>query len=66
MDWQIAVAGGAVAASAAYLVWSVWRAWSGRRSGCGGCGCSTKQASRPEGVTVIPTEQLTIRRRQES
>ncbi len=65
MSWQLAIVLLIVAAAAAYLVRQTWRTWSGAAAGCrGGCGCSRTQAAPPEGkVTLIPSDQLTLRRR---
>jgi hypothetical protein len=65
MGWQLPLVLLIVAVAASYLVWQVWRSWRGSRSGCaGGCGCAKNAApaSSPN-VTLIPADQLTIRRR---
>jgi hypothetical protein len=63
MAWQLAIVVLIVAVAAAYLVRQTWRTWTS--AGCrGGCGCSRTQAAPPEGkVTLIPADQLTLRRR---
>ena len=66
MDWQVYLVFLIVAAAAGYLGRQAWRSWRGRPGGCGGCGCgkkSTAPASGPDRVTIIPVEQLTLRRK---
>ena len=66
LDWQVLLVLAVVAAAAAYLGRQAWRTWRGSKTGCGGgCGCGTKTtaAAKPNGVTLIPAEQLTLRRR---
>lgn len=67
MVWQLVIVALIVAAAAWYLVRATWRMWSGRKSGCGGgCGCSSKSAAPAEKNgqgTLIPVEQITMRRR---
>jgi hypothetical protein len=66
MSWQLAVVALLVAAAALYLARSAWRTWKGAKGGCGGgCGCGTaappaRENGRP---TLIPSEHLTLRRR---
>jgi FeoB-associated Cys-rich membrane protein len=65
-DWQLPLTLLIVLGAAAYLARQVWRSCRGARSGCGGgCGCG-KKAPAPGGtaVTLIPADQLTVRRRQ--
>lgn len=68
MDWQLAAVGLIVAVAGAYLLRRSWRTWFGRKAGgCGsGCHCNTNGAAArgPAGQeTLIPVEQLTLRRR---
>jgi hypothetical protein len=70
MDWQLIVVGLIVAASCMYLVRQTWRSWTGRKSGCAGCSCKStaSPAGQSEGqaaITLIPADQLTLRRRPE-
>jgi hypothetical protein len=59
MDWQLPVVLVVVTAAACYLAARVWRGLR-RKTGCGGsCGCAGKP--RPP-VTIVPVEQLTLRR----
>jgi hypothetical protein len=65
-DWQIFLVLAVVAAAAAYLGRQAWRTWRASKTGCaGGCGCGTKAApaAKSDGVTLIPADQLTLRRR---
>jgi hypothetical protein len=67
MDWQVYLVLPIVAAAAGYLGRQAWRSWRGARGGCGGgCGCAKKSAAPAAGsdrVTIIPVEQLTMRRK---
>jgi len=60
MNWQLLAVGVIVAAAVSYLARQTWRTWSAKKSGCGGCGCGSKSN---DNATVIPVEQLTLRRR---
>jgi len=67
MDWQLVVVGPIVAGAAWYLGRQTWSTWSGKKAGCTGCSC--KGGSAPAGRaagqgTLIPREQLTLRRRE--
>ena len=66
MDWQLGIVALIVGVAAWYLGRSTWRTWSARKGGCGGgCGCATKAtpAEANGHATLIPEEQLTLRRR---
>lgn len=58
MDWQWLVVISIVAMAAGYLARRAWRTWSKR--GCGGCGSSPN--SRPSPATLIPPEDVRLRR----
>ena len=63
MDWQWIVVLTTVVVAAAYIARAAWRTWHPKPGVCGGgCGCATanKDAVRE---TLIPLEQLTVRRR---
>jgi hypothetical protein len=66
-DWQLLLVLPIMAAAASYLGRQAWRSWRGGRSGCGGgCGCgknSAAPASTAGRVTLIPADQLTLRRK---
>ena len=65
MVWQYALVFATVAAAAAYLSWSAWRAWKKAQTGCGGgCGCAggKKAGSLAAYETLIPMEQLVLRK----
>jgi FeoB-associated Cys-rich membrane protein len=69
MTWQLPLVLLLVAAAAGYLAWRAWRTWFGSKArGCGGgCGCAAKPAAAKNGhVTLVPVEQLTLRRKDES
>jgi hypothetical protein len=68
MTWQLIAVGVIVAVAVLYLARQTWRAWNPKKGGCGGsCGCAGKPApvaDRPEQASaLIPSEQLTLRRR---
>jgi hypothetical protein len=66
MDWQLLIVGVLVLSALVYLGWMTMRAWRGRGVGCGGCKCSGTARSSNSGGTVdtlIPVEQITLRRR---
>jgi hypothetical protein len=67
MSWQLAVVGLIVATAVLYLARAGWRSWKGAKAGCaGGCGCAGTKTGEVGGsgkVTLIPSEQLTLRRR---
>jgi hypothetical protein len=63
MFWQWLIVLICVALAAAYVVRAVWRTWHPKAGGCGGgCGCATPAETPRE--TLIPAEQLTLRRRE--
>jgi hypothetical protein len=63
-NWQLPLVLLIVAVAAAYLVRQVWRSWRGARSGCGGgCGCAKNAPPAGGHLTLIPADQLTLRRR---
>jgi hypothetical protein len=59
-----------VAGAVLYLGRTALRTWSGAKTGCqSGCGCGPGKsagADRGKAATLIPREQLTIRRRDPS
>ena len=63
MDWQLLIVGLAVLAAAAYLGRRAWRTWAGKGSGCGSCSCHARAAQTAPRATLIPSEQLTLLRR---
>jgi hypothetical protein len=65
-DWQMLLVVPIVAAAAGYLGRQAWRSWRGGRSGCGGGCCgknSPASAARPAQMTLIPADQLILRRK---
>jgi hypothetical protein len=66
MEWQLYLVFPIVAAAAGYLGRQAWRSWRGGRGGCGGCACgknSPGPAAGPGRVPLIPSDQLTLRRK---
>jgi hypothetical protein len=65
MNWQLAIVSVIVAAAVLYLGRRSWRTWSRKAGGCGsGCGCSSKPPDLRNGsAALIPSEQITLRRR---
>jgi FeoB-associated Cys-rich membrane protein len=62
MFWQWLVVLTCVLLAAAYIARAAWRTWHPKAGGCGGgCGCA-KPADAPK-VTLIPADELTVRRR---
>jgi hypothetical protein len=64
MDGQLLIVGVLVILALVYLSRQTLRAWIGRGSGCGGCKCpGTAKTPNSNAETLIPVEQLTLRRR---
>jgi hypothetical protein len=67
MNWQIDLVLIIVAIATIYLVRQTWRTWSGGKAGCGGkCSCAGEKsaaAARNGHVTVVPVDQLMLRKR---
>lgn len=67
MTWESIVVALIVAAAAGYLIRQTWKTWS-KKSGCGGsCGCSSSKdvsATNEGQITLIPSEQIILRRSQ--
>lgn len=63
MDWQLLLVGVLVVLALMYLGRRALRTWRGHSAGCGSCKCSstTKRSSAAE--TLIPIEQVRLRRR---
>jgi hypothetical protein len=66
MNWQLPTVLLIVLLASCYLARRAWRTWTARKGACGGgCSCSGKAASAPADgptSTLIPIEQLTLRR----
>ena len=66
MGWQFAIVLACVLLAAAYVVRAAWRTWHPKPGGCGrgcGTGCATPATADAPKVTLIPADQLTVRRR---
>ena len=64
MTWQWISVFACVLLAAVYIARTAWRTWHPKPGACGG-GCGSGCATPPEEprVTLIPSEQLTLRRR---
>jgi hypothetical protein len=66
MNGQLPIVLLIVAVASCYLARRAWRTWTARKGACGGgCSCSGKAVSSPvdgPNSTLIPIEQLTLRR----
>jgi ABC-type uncharacterized transport system YnjBCD permease subunit len=58
-DWQLSLALVCVVLAAAYLLRRGWRTWT--RRGCGGC-AKAREPGKPA-MTLIPSDQIRLRRR---
>jgi hypothetical protein len=67
MDWQLWLVMVLVGGASAYLGRSAWQTWRGAKGGCGkSCGCAKVTNAPPEPNergTLIPVEQIKLRRR---
>ena len=65
MDWQLLLVGVLVVLALAYLGRQTLHAWRGKASGCGSCKCGPSKSADAAAIgdTLIPVEQVTLRRR---
>ncbi|MGH7174127.1 MAG: hypothetical protein ACRELF_16585 [Gemmataceae bacterium] len=63
MDWQLLLVGALVVLALLYLSRQTLRAWRGKGAGCGGCKCSSTAKTPNVAETLIPSEQVRLRRR---
>lgn len=65
MEWQLLLVGVLVVLSLAYLGRRTLRTWRGQGAGCGACKCAptSKTTAAAAADTLIPSEQLQLRRR---
>jgi hypothetical protein len=64
MDWQLLFVVVLVILALLYLGRQTLRTWRGKGAGCGGCKCSgTEAAANTAAETLIPLEQVRLRRR---
>jgi hypothetical protein len=65
MEWQLLLVGVLVALALIYLGRQTLRTWRGQGAGCGACKCATpsKKTNGTAADTLIPIEQLKLRRR---
>ena len=62
MDWQWLIVLACVLVATTYVARRAWRTWHPKAGACGGgCGCAAP-AEAPR-VTLIPADQLKVRRR---
>jgi hypothetical protein len=64
MEWQLLLVVVMVMVALLYLGRQTLRTWRGKAAGCGGCKCpSTKGTSNSGAETLIPIDQVRLRRR---
>ncbi|HEY1379176.1 MAG TPA: FeoB-associated Cys-rich membrane protein [Gemmataceae bacterium] len=64
MDWQWVVVLACVLVAAAYVARRAWRTWHPKPGSCGGgCGSGCAAPAEEPRVTMIPADQLTLRKR---
>ncbi len=64
MDWQLLLVVALVMLALLYLARQTLRTWRGKGVGCGTCKCpSTASAPNSTRETLIPLEQVKLRRR---
>jgi len=64
MDWQWIVVLACILSAGAYVARRAWRTWRPKAGTCaGGCGSGCATAVEAPRVTLIPADQLKVRRR---
>jgi hypothetical protein len=63
MDWQLLLVAVVVALALLYLGRQTLRAWRGQGAGCGSCKCRSAAKTPNTAETLIPLEQVRLRRR---
>jgi len=63
MDWQLLLVIVLVVLALLYLGQQALRTWRGQSAGCGNCKCSSPTKTPNAAETLIPSEQLRLRRR---
>ncbi len=65
MDWQLLLVIVLVVLALLYLGRQTLRTWRGKGTGCGGCKCpsTTKMPNTASTETLIPLEQVRLRKR---
>jgi hypothetical protein len=65
MEWQLLLVGVLVALALIYLGRQTLRTWRGQGTGCGACKCAptSKTSNAKAAHTLIPSDQLKLRRR---
>ena len=63
MDWQLLFVGVLLVLALLYLGRRTLRTWRGQGAGCGGCKCPSTSKTPNAAETLIPLEQVRLRRR---
>jgi hypothetical protein len=63
MGWQLALVAVLVSVAAVYLLRQTWHTWTVKKGGCAGCACPTASSPPSPTQSLIPLEQLTLRRK---
>ncbi len=63
MDWQLLLVGVLVMLAFLYLGRRTLRSWRGKGAGCGDCKCPSAAKTSNAAETLIPLEQVRLRRR---
>jgi hypothetical protein len=65
MAWQWILVGLLITLACAYLARRAWRAWQVSQRGCGGgCGCASTKTNVEPAPSLIPSDQIRLRRTQ--